>query len=94
MSRITAEDIRTFLLNRFEAQLQGKGLSLAGVPDDFDLLTEGVVDSAGMVELVVALERRFAVRLDFDELEPENLTVVGPLCRYIELRSSEPLMTM
>ena len=88
MRRITANEIRKFILNRLQGQLEAKGLSPSSVPDDFDLLTEGVVNSMGMVELVVAVEQRFATRLDFEELDPESLTIVGPLCKYIEEQSS------
>ena len=87
MKLITAEEIRTFILSRLQGQLEAKGLCPSSVPDDFDLLTEGVINSMGMVELVVAVEQQFATRLDFDELDPESLTIVGPLCRYIEERS-------
>jgi acyl carrier protein len=86
--RVTADEIRKFILGRLQGPLEAKGLSPSSVPDDFDLLTEGVVNSMGMVELVVAVEQQFATRLDFEELDPESLTIVGPLCKYIEERSS------
>lgn len=86
MSPIAASEIRTFILGCLQGPLEAKGLSPSSVPDDFDLSTEGIIDSMGMVELVVALEHQFDARLDFDELDPESLTVIGPLCRYIEKR--------
>ena len=87
MSRITAGGIRAFILDRLQGQLEAKGLSHSSVPDDFDLLTEGVIDSMGIVELIIALEQQFDIRLDFEELDPESLTIIGPLCRYIEEKS-------
>lgn len=86
MSPIPASEIRTFILGCLQGQLEAKGLCPSSVPDDFDLSTEGIIDSMGMVELVVALEHQFDAHLDFDELDPESLTVIGPLCRYIEKR--------
>jgi hypothetical protein len=46
------------------------------VPDHFDLLVEGVIDSFGILELVSALEARYPA-LDFSELPASDLTVVG-----------------
>ena len=91
MRRITAEEARTFVLSRLQGPLGAKRLSLESVPDDFDLLTEGVIDSMGIVELIAALEQQFDIRLDFEELDPESLTIVGPLCRYIEENSGAPV---
>lgn len=84
MNRITADGIRQFILSRLQDQLEAKGLTPSSVPDDFDLLTEGVIDSMRLVELVVLLEEQFGVHLDFDGLDPESLTIVGPLSKYIE----------
>jgi acyl carrier protein len=84
---LTAEQIRGFILDRFRSQLEAKGLSPWTISDDFDLLTEGVVDSMGIVELITALEQHWDIELDLEALEPEKLTIVGPLCRYVEERS-------
>ena len=54
-----------------------------GVPDDFNLLAEGVVDSLGFVELIAELEGQLAVEIDLGDLDSDKLGVVGPLSRYI-----------
>ena len=87
MNRISAREVRAFLLDRLRSPLAAKRLSPEAVPDDFDLLTEGIIDSMGIVELIAALEGQFDIRLDFEELDPENLTIVGPLCSYVEEKS-------
>ena len=51
---------------------------------EFDLLLEGVIDSFGVVELVLMLEQRFGVEFDFDELEADDMTRIGPLAAYVE----------
>ena len=60
-----------------------KGLAAQDVPDDFDLLTEGVIDSLGIVQMIAALDAHFGVAIDLEELDPEQLTVIDPLCRYV-----------
>ncbi len=79
-----AEAARDFILEHVDEQLAAKGLTPSDVPPSFDLLLEGVIDSFGVVELVLMLEQRFGVEFDFDELEADDLTRIGPLAQYIE----------
>jgi len=79
-----AEAARDFILEHVDEQLAAKGLTPSDVPPSFDLLLEGVIDSFGVVELVLMLEQRFGVEFDFDELEADDVTRIGPLAEYIE----------
>lgn len=81
-SRIT-DDARDLILAHVDEQLVAKGLTPSDVPWTFDLLLEGVIDSFGVVELITMLEQRFAFEFDFDELEADDLTRVGPLTDYV-----------
>jgi acyl carrier protein len=87
MQPITAEVVREEILERVVEQLAAKGLTPSDVPASFDLLLEGVIDSFGVVELIMLLEQRFAVEFDFDELSADDLTKVGPLAEYVERKS-------
>ncbi len=88
MNRVVAEDVRSFVVAHLEASLAARGLKPQDIPDDFDLLTEGVIDSLGIIELIMALEQYLDMQIDFEDLDPENLTVIGPFCRYIEAKSN------
>jgi acyl carrier protein len=79
----TADDVQQFILGRVDDPLQAKGLASAEVPASLDLLLEGVIDSFGIVELIGALEEQYGVEFDFDELEPDDLTRIGPLSSYV-----------
>jgi acyl carrier protein len=79
----TPADVQHFILGRIEDPLQAKGLGPGDVPGSFDLLLEGVIDSFGIVELIGALEERYGLEIDFDELPPDDLTRVGPLSFYV-----------
>ena len=83
MTAVSPADLRAFVLQRVSAELGAVGLAGDEVPDDFDLLAEGVVDSLGLIELVGAIEERFGLRVDFEAIAVEDMTVLGPLCRYI-----------
>jgi acyl carrier protein len=56
---------------------------LANLPDDCDLVGEGIIDSLGFIMLISAVETEIGVEIDFYGMDPERLTVFGPLCRYI-----------
>ena len=87
MKKVSVEEVRSFVLAKVQTGLAANGLTPQAVPDDFDLLVEGVVDSMGLIELITAVEQNFEIRIDFEDLDPEDLTVIGPFCRYIELKS-------
>jgi acyl carrier protein len=78
------EDVRAYIIGRVTEGLEAKRLAPVDVTDDFDLLTEGVIDSFGFVELMLELEERCGVSIDFDGIDAEDLTRVGPLSRYVE----------
>ena len=79
----TADDVQRFILGRIDDPLRAKGVATADVPSSFDLLLEGVIDSFGIVELIGALEGRYGLEFDFDELAPDDLTRIGPLSSYV-----------
>jgi acyl carrier protein len=83
----TADTVRELILERVAEQLAAKGLTPSDVPPSFDLLLEGVIDSFGVVELIVMIEQRFGIEFDFDELPADELTKVGPISAYVERKS-------
>jgi acyl carrier protein len=87
MSVVSAEQVRALVLSRLEPSIVAAGLKPEEICDDLDMLTEGLIDSMGIVEMIAAIEQRFGVSIDFAELDPENLTIIGPFCRYIAEKS-------
>jgi acyl carrier protein len=83
-------EIRSFILNLLAGPFEAKRLTPQNIPDDFDLLIEGVIDSLGIVELISAIEDQFRISIDFEELDADDLTVIGPLCRYIDKQLCMP----
>jgi acyl carrier protein len=80
----SGESVKSLILARLGPSLVEMGLAAAALTDDFDLLTSGVIDSLGIVELLAALEQQLGMVIDLSELDPENLTILGPLSHYIE----------
>jgi acyl carrier protein len=93
VSQASAEHIRALILSECASSLALFGSTADSVPDDFDLRAQGVIDSLGFLELVVALESVLGFELDFEGLEPEHLTVIGPLSRYVAAQAAVALAT-
>ncbi len=83
MTYTGAEAIRQFIGTRFAEQLAGMGIDPARVPDDFDLMERGIIDSLGLIELIADVDSTFGIAVDFEEMDPEQLTVIGPFCVYV-----------
>jgi acyl carrier protein len=83
----TAEQVRSLLISRYSAQIRAKVPDPAETPDSFDFLLEGVIDSFGVLEMVGAVESEFGIELDMSGLPAEQMTVLGPLVRYIAARA-------
>jgi acetyltransferase-like isoleucine patch superfamily enzyme/acyl carrier protein len=75
--------VRAAILGHVTGALEGHGFDPHEIDDDFNLLESGVVDSFGVLELITAMEERFGLSLDLEDVEPVNLTTVGPLARLI-----------
>jgi acyl carrier protein len=83
-SRIeAAAAARAKILDFCGPALAAYGVDPNAASDDLDLRACGAIDSLGFVELVVALEETFGVELDLEDVDPETLTVLGPLSGHV-----------
>ena len=83
VNRVTQEQVREFLLARYAMTIMGLGLDPSTVTDDFDFLLRGVVDSFGIVEMIMSIENEFHINLDMAALDAEQITILGPLSCYV-----------
>ena len=58
------------------------------LPDDVSFLEEGIVDSTGVLELVMFVEDTFSVAVKDEEIVPDNFDSVARLAAYIRRKSS------
>ena len=52
--------------------------------DNVSLLEEEIIDSVGVLELVVFLEETFGFEIEDDEIIPENLDSVSKLAVFVQ----------
>jgi acyl carrier protein len=77
-------DVRGFVTDNF---LFGrKNVSLDG---DDSLLEQGLIDSTGVLELVSFIENKFEIKVEDDDLVPDNLDSINRLIAFIEAKLNE-----
>jgi acyl carrier protein len=72
------EQIREYVVDNFLFSEDGYHL-----PEDASFLEEGIVDSTGVLELVMFVEETFSITVEDDEILPENFDSVGQLAAYV-----------
>ncbi len=84
MSVIGPPDVRRFLTDYLRHKLGSDGrVPVGDLSDDCDLLMSGMIDSLGFLDLIGALGQHFGRELTFDEIDPEQMMIVGPLCKFV-----------
>ena len=81
MSDALHDRIRNFVLENF---LFSDDKDLLGLDDS--LLGKGIVDSTGMLEVILFIEEEFAVKVADSDMVPENLDSVNRIASYIASR--------
>ncbi len=76
--QVYTEKIRAFIFSNF---LFDAGES--ALDNDASFLEQGIIDSTGVLELVEWLEETFAIKVEDEELIPENLDSVNLLAQFI-----------
>jgi acyl carrier protein len=74
--------IRAYVAENF---LFGDAAQL-GVDDSF--LDKGIIDSTGILEIVMFLEEQFGIKVADSEMLPENLDSIGNIARFIGKKGS------
>ena len=76
------EQVRQYIAENF--LFSDDGCSL---PDDASFLEEGIVDSTGVLELVMFVQEEFGIAVSDDEIVPQNFDSIDQLATYIERKS-------
>ena len=55
----------------------------AALADEASLLDQGIIDSTGVLEVVSFLEKTFAVKVQDEEMLPENLDSIARISAFV-----------
>ena len=58
------------------------------VAHDLDLLAGEVIDSLGIVQLISFLEGKYGIKVDDDDLVPENFRSVDSIVMFVEKKGA------
>lgn len=73
--------VRAFIAENF---LMGANAAKFGDGDSF--LDRHIIDSTGFLELVTFLEERFGIRIEDEEMIPENLDSLDSIEAYVQTK--------
>lgn len=79
------QQIRQFIAENFLFVDEGYDLD-----DTASFMEEGIVDSMGILELILFIEETFLISVEDDEIEPDNLDSVDNLCNFV-MRKTEAM---
>ena len=77
-------DIEQFILSELT---QGRGITEIDASEN--LLSKGIVDSHGVMELVGFLEERFGISVGDEDLSPENFESVTSIAAFVEHKNGQ-----
>jgi acyl carrier protein len=75
-------DIEQFILSELT---QGRGIT--EIDPQENLLSKGIVDSHGVMELVGFLEERYGITVGDEDLSPENFESVASIEAYVQRKN-------
>jgi acyl carrier protein len=79
-----SEAIKGFLLENFVFSAEFP------IGDEDSLQDSGVIDSAGVLTLIVFLEERFGINVGEDDVRAQNMDSLGNLTRFVARKTASP----
>lgn len=58
----------------------------ADLAGDSSFLDMGLIDSTGVLEIILFIEQQFGIKMEDHEMLPENLDSVNNIVRFVESR--------
>jgi acyl carrier protein len=78
------EKVRAFITDSFYVS------DPAELGEETPLVTSGIVDSTGMLEIIAFLESDFGIRIGDEETTPENLGSIARIAAFVERKLGAP----
>jgi len=80
----TKETLRNFILNNYLFTDDASALT-----DEQSFLDTGIIDSMGVMEIVLFIEQEFSIPIADSDITPENLDSLNSICSLIQSKNPE-----
>lgn len=77
------EQVQAFILESFYVS------DPAELTDDLSLIDSGIIDSTGMLDVILFLETEFSISVQDHETVPENLETLGRIADYVARKQAQ-----
>jgi acyl carrier protein len=71
----------------------GASLGKESLDPDKDLLANGIIDSLGVIRLIVSLEDAFGIEVRDEDVVPENFQSLNCLAKFVEQKMQKKSTT-
>lgn len=85
MTTSTIQKITEYIVRFHAPDLAGEG-----IPTDYDLITNGVIDSLAMLEVVEWVQESWAISILDTEISPADFRTIGAIADFIA-RAAAPV---
>lgn len=76
------QEVKRFIIENFYVN------DAAGLADDASLITTGVVDSTGMLEVITFLESEYGIIIEDTEMIPANLETIASIAGFVNKKKA------
>jgi acyl carrier protein len=80
-----AQEIRDFVVSNFLFGVAG------ALQDDTSFLETGIIDSTGVLEMIMHLETTYAIKVEPEETIPANFDSIAMIAQFLERKTRKPL---
>lgn len=77
------DEVRGFIVETFFVS------DVSELSDDLSLIDSGIVDSTGMLDMILFLEDRYGFRVEDHETTPANLETIGRIAAYVARKRTQ-----
>ena len=84
----TTASVRQFIIENFLFEEDNN------LKEDTSFLENGIIDSTGVLELVMFIEETYGITVDDDEIVPENLDSISNIAEYIKRKQEQSAISL
>ena len=84
----TTASVRQFIIENFLFEEDNN------LKEETSFLESGIIDSTGILELVMYIEETYGISVDDEEIVPENLDSISNITQYIQRKQQQSAISL